>query len=260
MAAPANLELTDEECVARIAAARPEVLVPGFWATLASNCGDWAKEISASPYWQQARKRLEEWRAEYRTQTGDDLISQTFLEDFVPKSEGRIREKLIHRIKRGKEDPAAAIQANGPPIPRLNDLVRTRVACRYIDGVEFLGGKLLGLADELQIENSIDKQGRIEGYFAQHVSIVLPVFYRVGGVPQSTQITCEIQLASDMATQMWKTAHPLYEDARLGPNEPEVWQWKSDDPRFISHQLGHMIHLADGLLVQLRELLRKKNL
>ena len=66
-------------------------------------------------------------------------------------------------------------------------------------------------------------------------------------------INCEIQLASELATRVWDASHPLYEDARTRSASPEEWQWKPTDPHFIANQLGHMIHLADGLLVQLRD-------
>lgn len=97
-----------------------------------------------------------------------------------------------------------------------------------------------------------ERQGRLEGYFAQHVNITQDVMYRSAGVPTQARVVCEIQLATDFATKMWDATHPFYEQDREGERDPAAWQWVPSDPRFIANQLGHMMHLADGLLVQLR--------
>jgi len=100
---------------------------------------------------------------------------------------------------------------------------------------------------------SLSREGRIEGYFAQHITFEQSVILRIAGHEQIATLKCEIQLASELATRIWDASHPLYEDARIRRNSPSEWQWTPDDPRFIANQLGHMIHLADGLLVQLRD-------
>jgi len=103
------------------------------------------------------------------------------------------------------------------------------------------------------------RQGSLQGYFAQHIGIRQPVLYRVGGVATAVEIECEIQIATTLATRMWDASHPVYETVRQEDVESREWQWKPSDPRFLSNQLGHMLHLADGLLVQLRNSLKKVN-
>ena len=79
------------------------------------------------------------------------------------------------------------------------------------------------------------------------------MLYRFGVEVIQARIICEIQVATELSTTVWDTTHTLYEVSRDSDEVPEDWQWSPKDPRFISRQLGHMIHLADGLLVQLRE-------
>jgi hypothetical protein len=63
----------------------------------------------------------------------------------------------------------------------------------------------------------------------------------------------EIQIATMLSSQMWEASHPFYEDDRVADEESDLWQWQPNTPRFVARQLGHTLHLADGLLSQLRK-------
>jgi len=250
--------LTEEEWIRQLAELHPDARLPGFWTNVAQNCATWADELTAGPFWRTAAQRLDAWRAEYREKRGADLLIQIGLPPFVSKPEGSIRDKLFRHCKRKDDYIRKAFEPGGPPIPRLGDLVRTRVVCRYIDGVEFLATKLFDLAKEMGCLLDRTREGRITGYFAQHIMVHQEVFYRMASQSRPGKVVCEIQIATQMATQMWEAAHPLYESVRGEEADPEEWQWKPDDPQFIANQLGHMIHLADGFLVQLRQSRKRK--
>jgi hypothetical protein len=258
MATAKENAFSEERCMKDLGAVRQEVLLPGFWALTAENCLRWAEEISVGPFWSEAIRKVDQWRTEYRGNTGSDLLAAPGLPKFVAKAEQSIKGKVLRRCKEKSDFLARAFPKSGPPIPHLGDLVRTRIPCRYIDGVEFLTNKIVGLAEEMDIDPKRRREGRIEGYFAQHVVIAQPAIFRLAGQSELATIRCEIQVASDLATRMWEASHAIYESGRGEASDPEDWQWKPTDSRFISHQLGHMIHLADGLLVQLRESTREK--
>jgi hypothetical protein len=167
----------------------------------------------------------------------------------------------MHDLANQKKNPTPLeklLPAEGAPVPQLNDLVRARVQCQFLDGVEYLVDRLEELANKLSLKPSRRREGRIEGYFAQHFYFYADVFFRFGGGPKPTSIKCEVQVATELSTRVWDVAHPVYEQWRGQVEHPEDWQWKPDDPRFLARQFGHMIHLADGMLVQLRELIRSK--
>ena len=238
---------------AKLAEIRSEFSIPNYLGILAKNGETWAQEISVGPFWATANTRLAQWRTEYRSLVGSDLLLQPNLPNFVNKSESSIRDKVARLCKRHQDNLLCVVAQDGPPIPKLNDIVRTRVACRYIDGVEFIAAKLLEIGNEANCNVTLSLEGRIEGYFAQHISFDQSVILRLAGHEQIATLKCEIQIASELATRIWDASHPLYEDARIRRNAPSDWQWKPNDPQFIANQLGHMIHLADGLLVQLRD-------
>jgi hypothetical protein len=181
---------------------------------------------------------------------GGELLSSSKLPEFNAKGVPRIRQKLLNALSNKK----LVFPADGPPVPILNDLVRTRIPCLYVDGVEFLAQRLVEAAQSVGAEPQHTREGRLDGYFAQHVLFREDVFFRFAGSNEPVRITCEVQVASLLATRMWREGHPFYELARVGKDDPEKWQWDPTDPKFLRRQLGHMIHLADGLLVRLRDI------
>ncbi len=245
-------QLHDHALLKMLELGRAEIAIPGYWETLAANCEQWARELDAGPFWVEAAKRLDQWRTEYKQQTTADLLAQTGMPSFVAKSADSTKAKVLRKCRADTKAPEELYSTTGAAVPAIDDLVRTRVVCRYIDGVEFLASKMEVLAKEMNLSPKRDREGRLEGYFAQHLTIDADVYYRLGGASQPTRIRFEVQLASELATTMWNSSHPFYKFAQESSKPAESWQWNPKDPQFIANQLGHVIHLADGLIVQLR--------
>lgn len=254
---PVDTKLTEPEWLDRLRECRPEVAVPGYWESVAENCVRWGEELSVGPFWTEVKKRVDQWRSEYKQEKGTDLFTPAGLPNFSGKGSESIKKKLLRRCQCEPGYIKKAMPKSGAPIPRIGDLVRTRIVCRYIDGVEFIASKLEQLAKEMELNPRRRREGRLEGYFAQHLIVDGEVFFRFGGGSEPTRIVCEVQVASELATTMWTASHPIYEFSRDVEKSPEDWQWNPNDPRFIANQLGHMIHLADGLLVQLRRMTKQ---
>lgn len=152
---------------------RPETAIPGFWDTLVQDCSQWAKVTTVGPFWSEAEKLLPSWAGGYHAKYDYSLLTKPGLPNFIGKKVDPIRSKILNDYP-GKGPPAPF--PKGPPVPQLPDPVRTRIHCRYLDGVSF------------QAEKVLEK-----------------------------------------------------------------------DPRFISIQPRHMIHLAHGLLVELRDTSRTED-
>ncbi|HEU5046522.1 MAG TPA: hypothetical protein VFT64_01625 [Rickettsiales bacterium] len=234
---------------------------PSFWNVLANNCTQWVIEASAQPFWQQAEEKLKEWSDEYKDMTGYPLLTQFSLPAFTAKPIASIQDKLFRQYQEysgmnGKHD---AFQSSIVDIAsRLHDLVRTRISCKYIDGAEFLATKFSQLAKDMNCYDERERKSQLRGYFAQHVVISINTTFRNGNQSLSLSIKCEIQIASELATQMWDATHDLYKQLRVKHTPNESWEWDAQSPQFIAEQLGHVIHLADGLLVRLREQLKSE--
>lgn len=227
----------------------------GYWKTLSENTDYWAAEISAGPMWQNAKRELDGWRREYRREFGGILHTGDALTSFVGKSENRIKEKTIDKIRKAPNAGAEVKRLfdQSVPVPRLEDLVRVRLQVQFLDGVPFLAKKILELAKQYDSNAEIEAKGSLNGYFAQHITFQSQVFFRFGKGQTPSNVTCEVQIATSLATHVWENSHGLYETTRVNLEKSADWQWSPRDPRFLSRQLGHMIHLADGLFCNLRD-------
>lgn len=227
---------------------------PGYWSSLAANASSWAREVSVGPLWQSANTELEGWRREFQREFGGVLNIGT-LPNFVGKSEARIKEKTLEKIQRAEAIASGVKQIfdQPVPVPRLEDLVRVRLQVQFLDGVPFLAKKIHELVLKDDPNATIEPKGSLNGYFAQHLTFRSQVYFRFGAAPEACNVTCEIQIATSLATHVWENSHGLYENTRMTLERSEDWQWSPKDPRFLSRQLGHMIHLADGLFCNLRD-------
>lgn len=237
---------------------RSEVGLPGYWKCLEDNCRQWADEVFVSPFWKEFDETRSAWSNEFNHRTGGALLAANNLPRFCGKGASRVKSKLV-QLTTGPEKTTINRYwpLTGPPVPQINDLVRTRIECQFLDGVEFIATKLQQLAEASGIRVERTRQGKIEGYFAQHLYFDQAVLFRFGGGAQQVTIQVEVQIATQLATRVWLESHGVYEQWRGKRESRDEWQWQPLDPRFIARQLGHMIHLADGLLVHLRESSRR---
>ena len=128
MVSVTKLKKQEVDWFAKLAEIRSEFSIPNYLGVLARNAETWAQEISVGPFWTTANNKLTQWRTEYRSLVGSDLLPQPSLPEFVNKSESSIRDKITKLCKRHQDDLSSVVSVNGPPLPKLNDIVRTRVA------------------------------------------------------------------------------------------------------------------------------------
>jgi hypothetical protein len=243
-----------DEFEQELARQRPITSTPGYWQSIADNCVQWVEQVRVSPFWQNVGLNLPHWALEYRNLKGGVLLRSVEPPKFDAKGQERIRTKVRQiACEMTPPDFSVVLPASGAPVPALNDLVRTRVRCQYLDGVDFLAEKLVKLGEAMNIRNKREYKGKLEGYFAQHFYFEENVIFRFGGVSQMTTIQCEVQVATELSTPVWDAGHFVYEAWRGQSDEAKDWQWNPKAPRFLVRQLGHMLHLADGILVQMRD-------
>ncbi len=223
----------------------PLLSVPGYWDTLQSHINEWARKTNACSFWSELSAQAPAWNVEYKKKYGCDLFANKFPPEFISKDLTRIKEKLFEL------DPDKWFTSG---IPQLKDMVRTRIDCSFIDGVSYLSEKLIALAENQKVFMECKKKGEMSGYFAHHIYFHEDVVFNFAGVKQAVVLTCEIQIATSLATKIWESNHHIYEKFRNLKEEPEDWQWNPRDPRFLARQMAQMMHLADGLLVQIRDL------
>jgi hypothetical protein len=244
---------TEEEWLRALIAARSEVGTPGYWDTVAANTEQWAQDVRTGRFWLALERKLPEWRQGFSAKGA--LLAQEGLPPFAGKGANRIKAKAF-RDRAAKQKAEEALlgvwRVDGPPVPYHNDLVRTRVICPFLDGVVFFADQLVALAKDLDVRCDRQLRALPGGYFAQHVYFEHEFQFKLGGGSAPIRLLCEIQVATQLSTLIWTAAHPVYEQTREDRNRDTSWAWNPEDRRFLSQQLGHLLHLADGILVSLR--------
>lgn len=151
MASTADQPASDQDCAnvplqdrtrfwAAVDKLRPEIALAGYWEALQRNCDQWATELSIAPFWKSVRELQPSWSNDFQRKTSGALLAGPQIPDFVGKKVDRIKEKLFQDWLRANRpaDVTSFWPSTGPPVPLINDLVRARVECQFLDGVEFL--------------------------------------------------------------------------------------------------------------------------
>jgi hypothetical protein len=223
--------------------------------SVAESAATWAGELSIQPFWRDAQRDLNIWSTEYHRKTGHNLLSTDALPQFVGKGMPRLEEKIFEMVNAGR---IGELYPAGSRVPRLKDLVRVRISTCYLDGVAFLANRLSRNIESHGITVDERTEPRLTGYYATHLYFDVDRLFHFGTESKET-VRCEVQIATELSTTIWDRTHGAYALTRTVSSADTAWQWDPTDERFIAAQLAHMIHLADGLVLQLRDAVQRKN-
>ena len=140
---------------------------------------------------------------------------------------------------------------------KINDIIRTLIIVKYLDGVEFLSNSIEDLCNRHNISFKKFYEAREEGYYALHLYIdiifEIPIisFWDTESIP----VTIEIQLTTQLQEVIRLLLHRYYE--KLREKQPKVdlkkWQWNYQSEEFVMNYLGHMLHYIEGMIMEIRE-------
>lgn len=137
----------------------------------------------------------------------------------------------------------------------INDIVRCLFTVKYLDGVNFLGERIITVAKEFSVKYQIDYEAKEEGYYAAHTYI----FYSCG-IPKedwdtkNVEISIELQITTQLQEVIRSLLHKYYEETRKRVEKPSVkWQWDYKSDEFATNYLGHILHYIEGMIIEVRE-------
>lgn len=214
--------------------------------------------FETSPFWRELRSQLRNYDSLYKEKTGYDL-----LEKFDPEIQIKTFDSFLLKTYRHN----VLNNANWPEAPRqgwwiapywlseVNDIVRTTIVVKYLDGIKYLIDRAKELAQSFDICLRYELQAKPEGYYAAHV-----YYRREIEIPRSDYDTetrnmyLEIQISTEMKEIIKDLLHVYYEVRRKKPEvEFSDWQWQYDTDEFIASYLGHILHYVEGTIVKLRD-------
>lgn len=219
-------------------------------------------QVLKSRFWKRLLRTLQEWHHEYHTiqhyplfnePIPDPIIVRKRWKNFFTKTFRENREKLDNNpILSGNPNIDLITPANW--FKEINDIVRTRMIVKYIDGVGFLIDKIKELCLIYNIKYKVEMKSTQEGYYAGHIYLFRE--YRVpdmGFNHSRINVPIEIQVSTLLQDIIYKLLHTYYEENRLLDNKIRYdWQWKFTAKEFSTNYLGHILHYLEGQIYNVR--------
>ncbi len=204
--------------------------------------------------------KLIEWSTEYESETGSTLFMGKPTLDFRLKPYNSMIDKtfrlnVLWNRNFPKDPPKNGWITAENVYWRINDLVRTYLVCKFIDGPKFLTEKLIEFCQIMGAKCKCYSQERDEGYYAYHfylffdVSILGPDW-----IAQKIEATAEIQVTTQLQEVLKDLTHHYFEITRLEPKSyDDKWKWEVDSNRFRSAYMCHTLHLLEAIILDLRK-------
>jgi len=214
-------------------------------------------DFKKSAFWHRVLSELRDSHAVYDSTYGL-LAHSTRLDNVVHKSWDSI---VLKSFRRNVLD-----NANWPDPPdkgwtthlnwfeTVSDVVRTTIVVRYLDGVEIVHKAVAKAAAATTATVTFDYEARDEGYYALHITARLLLSF-----PSKTwervqkEVPVEIQVCTQVQEVLRTLTHKFYEASRLRPKMDDAkWQWDYRGDQFAPNYLGHILHYADGVIMNIR--------
>jgi hypothetical protein len=172
-------------------------------------------------------------------------------------------ESSLNKIYRSnvlfnRKYPAAPPDGFLPPkqmYENIDDLLRARLICKYMDGPEHVCLHLEEACKGNGIEYKFKDVSTDAGYYAWHFYFRYPADLSLSGNIETKPLWVELQITTQLAEVITILTHELYEERRAGkaPSEGSRWKWDATSNRFRSAYLGHGLHLLEGIIQSLKD-------
>lgn len=142
----------------------------------------------------------------------------------------------------------------------INDIIRTTIVVKYLDGVQFILNELEEISKAYEFDFTSSFEAREEGYYAAHSGVVFPCYRADKNFsPIEMKLNIEIQITTQIQETIKVLLHKHYEENRkITVPKDYKWQWDYQSPEFSSNYLGHIIHYVEGMIVEIRDKEKKQ--
>jgi hypothetical protein len=137
----------------------------------------------------------------------------------------------------------------------IDDLLRTRLVCKYMDGPKYVCERLTAHCEAHGVASHFRELSTDAGYYAWHFYFRAPAEIMINNIVEPKSIWVEIQLTTQLAEVIDSLTHGLYEARRAGRLDAERkdWKWDASSQRFRSAYIGHGLHLLEGIIQSYKE-------
>jgi ppGpp synthetase/RelA/SpoT-type nucleotidyltranferase len=137
---------------------------------------------------------------------------------------------------------------------RIDDLIRTTLVCKYVDGPEIVATAIKEAAREAGLTARAGPRATDAGYYAWHTYVSIPARVIVADQVVEVLFQVEFQMPTLLQSVLRELTHRFYEQSRAAPaGDKTELRWDYDSHRFRAEYLGHTLHLVDAMVLELRE-------
>lgn len=217
------------------------------------------KDFSNSAFWNALLSELESISQEYFLTTSYNLLythdpPELKVKPFNSFLLKTFRKNVLENSK-WPEEPEQGWILPSNWYTRINDITRTLIVVKYLDGVNFLVERVQSLVEQYGLPFQVAFEAREEGYYAAHVyaqhDCQIP---KENWDVEKIQVMIEMQITTQLQEVIRRLLHKYYEDRRRrGKEDGLKWQWDYASDEFGANYLGHILHYVEGMIVDIRE-------
>lgn len=217
-----------------------------------------------SPFWKAVSRELPNINDKYQIEKGYQLLTTTDVPEICIKS----LDSLIIKAYRKNilnntffpDQPKNGWISHQNWFTKINDILRTTIVVKYIDGVEFLLKELSIIADQNSCKLNYSLEAREEGYYAAHAGVKIKLkIFNTSFLQDDIELNVEIQVTTELQEIIKILLHKHYEENRKKITPPNYkWQWDYKCDEFASNYLGHIVHYVEGMIVEIRDKQNRK--
>jgi len=217
-------------------------------------------EFESSTFWVKLINNLKNYHEEFLVETGYNLFTSLERPRIVTKPfESFLLKTFRANILENTGWPEQPI--GGWVLPanwysRVHDIVRTCLVVKYLDGVEFVIGKIQHLCDQKGLHCEVAFEAREEGYYAAHVNVQQEFeIPRLDWDTERIEAHAEIQVTTQLQEVIRRLLHKYYERNRervTSEKDATKWQWEYRSDEFVANYLGHILHYVEGMIMDVR--------
>lgn len=217
------------------------------------------ENFTKSQFWSALSNKLPDINDTYLQQKKFTLISKTETPDIDIKSLDSLLDKVYRKNVLNNQNfpkpPEGGWITPENWFTNINDILRTTIEVKYIDGVEFLLKEIKQIAQKNQCSFNYSFEARDVGYYAAHAIATIELeLLDQNWAPHQTKINVEIQVTTEIQEIIKNLLHKYYEENRIKHQSKDYkWQWDYKSDEFATNYLGHIVHYVEGMIVEIRD-------
>ncbi|MFB2597090.1 hypothetical protein ACEXQE_04780 [Herbiconiux sp. P17] len=215
--------------------------------------------VKTSAFWPKYLAERESIADRYYAETGYPLFAFREVEPPVKKSWNSFLNKSFRRNVVNNDswpqEPSEGWCLTPRWFEQINDILRTTLVVKYLDGVEYLANELERIAKAEGVGFRFKLEARDEGYYAAHSYVDVDASLPTGTWAfESKTVQFEIQITTQLQEVIRRLTHLDYEKRREAPPDPSTkWQWDFRGAGFTPNYLGHILHYMEGMIMEVRD-------